>query len=105
RGDARATVPEDDARTQVARRVRADRADGRRLIQGIFELSQIVCALVARLEMGGEREPLGLVERAKRECGQIFGRMTLFGDAHRSSTRRSRSFVMPRRTRLFTVPS
>src|SRR5947209_8193655 len=83
----------------------ARRAHRGRLVQRLFELGQLARALVAGLEMRLHEGSLGLLERTERVRGQVFERVTSAVDAHLSSTKRSRSFVIPRRTRLFTVPS
>src|SRR5438477_142812 len=99
----RARKLQQDVRIAAARN--HQRATRGRLVQRLFELGQLARALIAGLEMRLHRSPLGLLERTERVGGQVFERVTSAVDAHLSSTKRSRSFVIPRRTRLFTVPS
>src|SRR5919204_2792814 len=100
---ARATMAQNDPRPQVARRLDVDRADRSRLVERCLECREIARALLAGREVRRDRLALALVERAEHVRGEVFGRMTI--KSHCSSTNRSRSLFIPRRTRLFTVPS
>src|SRR2546422_7290998 len=93
----RAAMPEHDPRAEVARWLDLYRPDRGGFVERVLELREVTRALRASVDVRRDDVAVGLAEGAESVGGEIFGRVAL--GAHRSSSRRSRSVLIAKRTR------